>query len=167
MNRRGIWRLHPACSGNQSRLLGGLFVVGLYRSRMRMSTEPHRSLTFPRKRRGAASARVERAAATCAVASRFGSSSSARLSYVALCGAVGVASFGAGLRSSSRRRVRVASRFAVQRCVAVHSVSAGLRPAWLLRPASWPNNSLEPTLETPAPSLCVSAGAAQLKRSAV
>ncbi len=112
-----------------------------------MSTEPHRSLTFPRKRNGAASVRVARAAATCAVASRLRSSSSARLSYIALSGAVGVASFGAGLRSSSRRRVRVASRFAVQRHVAVRSVSSGPHPARLLRPASLPNNSLEPTLK--------------------
>ncbi len=138
--------------------------VGLYRSRMRMSTEPYRSRTFPRKRNGAASVRVARAAATCAVASRLRSSSSARLSYIALSGAVGVASFGAGLRSSSRRRVRVASRFAVQRGVAVRSVSSGLCPARLLRPASLPNNSLEPTLVSTAASLRVGGGAAQLKR---
>ena len=77
------------------------------------------------------------------------------MSYIALSGAVGAASFGARLRSSSRRRVRVVSRVAVQRHVAVRSVSSGLHPARLLRPASLPNNSLEPTLRTPATSLRV------------
>jgi hypothetical protein len=129
-----------------------------------MSRERHRSLTFSRKRKGAASLRIARAAATGAGASRLPSGSSARLSYVALSGAVGVASFGAGLRSSSRRRGRVASRVAVQRHVAVRSVSSRLRPAWLLRPASLPNNSFEPTLVTTADSLRVGAGAAQLNR---
>ena len=71
---------------------------------LRMSTEPHRSRTFRRQRHGAGSVRVARAAAACAVASRLRSSSSARLSYIALSGAVGVASFGAGLRL--RRRAR-------------------------------------------------------------
>ncbi len=144
-----------------SRLIRG---VGLYRSRMRMSTELHRSLTFPRKRHGAASACLLRAAVTCAVASRLRSSSSARPSCIARSAAVGVASLGAGLRSSSRRRVRVASRVAVQRRVAVRSVGPGLYPARLLRPALLPNNSFEPTLETHAVSLRVGSGAAQLNR---
>ena len=83
-------------------MIGG---VGLYRSRMRMSKEPYRSRMFPRKRRGAASVLVDAPQPLLRRRHRgFGPSSSARLSYVPLSGAVGVASFGAWFRSSSRRR---------------------------------------------------------------
>ena len=136
--------------------------VGLLAENRTMKRQSHRSLEAWRQRRGARSVQVARAAVACAVASRLRSSSSARLSYIALSGAVGVASFCAGLRYSSRRRVRVASRSAVQPSVAVRSVSSGLHRTRLLRPASLPNNSFEPTLETTAASLRVSAGAAQL-----
>ena len=129
-----------------------------------MSTEPHRSLTFPRKRPGAESAHPLRAAALCPLASQLRSFVVATVSGIAPSSEVGVASLRALLRSSSRRRVRAASRFVVQRCVAVRSVSSGLHPARLLLPASLPNNSLEPTPVSNAPSLRVSSGAAQLKR---
>jgi hypothetical protein len=134
------------------------------RELVRMSTERHRSLKAWRQRHGAGSVRIARAAAACAVESRLRFSSSTTSGCIARSAAVGVASFGARLRSSSRRKVRAASCFAVQRCVAVRSVSSGLRPAHLLRPASLPNNSLEPTLETTAALLRVGVGAAQLNR---
>jgi hypothetical protein len=135
--------------------------------RLEMKSQPHRSLEAWRQRHGAGSARIARAAAACSVESRLLSGSSAILGCIARSAAVGVASFGAGLRSSSRRRVWAASRFTVQRCVAVRPASSGLHPARLLRPASLPNNSLEPTLVSTAPSLRVGGGAAQLNRYAM
>jgi hypothetical protein len=132
--------------------------------RIGMEREPHRSLMGWCQRHGAGLACVARAVSTSGVQSGLCSSSSATLGRIARSAAVGVPSSGAGLRASLRRRARVGLRFAVQRGVAVRSVSSGLFAARLLRPASLPNNSFEPTLETPATSLRVGCGAAQLKR---
>ena len=132
--------------------------------RVRMSTEQYLSLRSCHQRHGAESARVLGVAAACAVESRRRSSSSASLGCIALSAAVGLASLGAGLRSTLRRRVRAVSCFAVQRRVAVRSVSSGLHPARLLRQTSLPNNAFEPTLESYATSLRAGCGAAQRKR---
>jgi hypothetical protein len=165
MSIRGKCAFDGTPGRDPSRLLGCRFEVGLLAESKNMKSGPHRNLeAWPGQLRGAGSARFVRAAVTCTGESRLRRKSSTALSCSALSAAVGVASFGAGLRPAPRPWVRVASRIAVQRGVAVRSVNSGVIAARLLRPASLPNNSLEPTLETTATSLRVGSGAAQLKR---
>jgi hypothetical protein len=129
-----------------------------------MISERHHLLTFPRKRHGAAWAAAFAGCASTPVASRLVSSSSVASSGFAVPAVGRVALFRAQLRSSSRRRLRVASALSTERRVVVRSESPGPAPSQCFQFGGLPNNSLVPTPATEARFVSLGSGAAQLKR---
>ena len=129
-----------------------------------MLPEPNRHLTFQLERHGAYTAAASGSVVLLRVASRLRFSSAISSNVVAIGKRGRVARFRTVLRSSLRRRRRVASRGLVSVCIAAVRDSSQLRSAHLPRAALLPNNSLVPTLETRVRFVSVSSGAAQLKR---
>jgi hypothetical protein len=132
--------------------------------RMRMSSELHLRRKPCSYHHGAKSVLGSSIVVICHVASQLRSFSVATLHGILLSGSVGVASFGAQLRSSLCRSVRAALSAAVQRGGAVRPESSGLHPSHLPWSARLPNNSPVPKPVTNALSLCVGSGAAHLRR---
>jgi hypothetical protein len=130
---------------------------------MKMSAEPECYLEGVRHRRGAWSVGVSRCAVICGGLSRLRSAAESTLGVESAIGLDRVASIGAQLRSASVPEPVGDSLFAGQRGVGVKGRfrMRRLRMCWSIQS---PNNSFEPTLITPAPSLRVSSGAAQLNR---